>query len=317
VTDDDGATGTVTKQVAVAEPPNQSPVADFSSTTSGLTAQLTADASDADGTVTGYAWTFGDGGTSTEQDPSHTYAAGGTYDVTLTVTDDDGATGTVTKQVFVSSGPAPFAVDAFGRTVSNGWGSADTGGAWTRSGTASNFAVTGGVGTIRMGAAGSGPGMALNGVSSDSTDVQARVGADKAATGGGTYLTVQPRLLANGDRYFADVRFVAGGGVAVTLGRAVGGTETSLQTQTVSGLTVAPGGFVHVRVQATGTSPTTLRAKVWADTGTEPAAWTVSRTDSAASLQTAGAIGLRTYLSGSATNAPVLGLFDDLVAGPA
>ena len=40
-------------------------------------------------------------------------------------------------------------------------------------------------------------------------------------------------------------------------------------------------------------------------------------TDATAALQSAGHGGLRTYLSGSATNAPVLGLFDDLVAGPA
>jgi PKD repeat protein len=298
-------------------PPNQPPVADFGASVSGLTAQLTSQATDADGTIAQYAWTFGDGGTSTEQNPSHTYGSAGTYDVTLTVTDDDGATGTRTKQVTVTSGPTPFATDAFGRTVSNGWGAADTGGTWTRSGTASNFAVSGGVGTIRMGSPGSGPGMALSGVSSDSTDVRVRLGADKAATGGGTYLTVQPRLLANGDRYFTDVRLLAGGGVALTLGRAVAGTETSLQTLTVPGLTVAAGDLVRVRVQATGTSPTTVRAKVWADGATEPAGWTVSRTDSTAALQAPGAIGLRTYLSGSATNAPVLGLFDDLVAGPA
>ncbi len=317
VTDDDGDTGTVTKQVTVAEPPNQAPEADFSSSVDGLTADFTSSATDADGTVEEYAWTFGDGGTSTEQNPSHTYAAGATYDVTLTVTDDDGDTGTVTKQVLVTTGPTPFAVDAFGRTASNGWGNADTGGAWTRSGTASNFSVSGGVGRIRMGSAGSGPGMALNGVSSTSTDLSVKVGADKAATGGGIYLTVEPRLLANGNRYYADVRFLSTGAVSVTLGRTVNGTETSMGSQTVPGLTVGAGGMVNVRVQATGTSPTTLRAKVWAVGATEPAGWNVTSTDNTAAVQAAGAIALRTYLSGSASNAPVVGLFDDLIAGPA
>ena len=46
---------------------------------------------DADGTVTGRLWSFGDGSTSTERNPSHDYGESGTYSVTLTVTDDDGS----------------------------------------------------------------------------------------------------------------------------------------------------------------------------------------------------------------------------------
>ena len=48
---------------------------------------------DTDGTITGWAWNFGDGGTSTLANPTHVYAATGTFNVTLTVTDDQGATG--------------------------------------------------------------------------------------------------------------------------------------------------------------------------------------------------------------------------------
>ncbi|MCG8456095.1 MAG: Ig-like domain-containing protein, partial [Holophagales bacterium] len=45
---------------------------------------------DADGTIVGWSWDFGDGSTSTERHPVHTYAAPGTYEVSLTVTDDHG-----------------------------------------------------------------------------------------------------------------------------------------------------------------------------------------------------------------------------------
>ncbi|MBW2257119.1 MAG: PKD domain-containing protein, partial [Deltaproteobacteria bacterium] len=44
--------------------------------------------SDNDGTLVDYSWDFGDGNIGTGVSPSHTYAAGGTYTVTLTVTDD-------------------------------------------------------------------------------------------------------------------------------------------------------------------------------------------------------------------------------------
>ncbi len=52
------------------------------------------------GTVT-YAWDFGDGGTSTEKDPVHTYAKKGEYSVTLTVTDSEGGTHPVTTKLSV------------------------------------------------------------------------------------------------------------------------------------------------------------------------------------------------------------------------
>jgi hypothetical protein len=157
--------------------------------------------------------------------------------------------------------------------------------------------------------------MALNGVSSSDTEVKVSVGMDKAATGGGSYATVRPRIVASGDRYYVDTRWVAGGSVTLTLGKNVGATETALQTRTVSGLTVAAGDRLNVRVQAFGTSPTTFRAKVWKVGSAEPATWTTSVTDSSASLQAAGAVGLGTYLSGSATNAPVVASFDDFWAG--
>ena len=55
------------------------------------------------GPITAWAWTFGDGGTSTSQNPSHTYAAAGVYSVRLEVTgtSPDG-TSAVTKRIDVS-----------------------------------------------------------------------------------------------------------------------------------------------------------------------------------------------------------------------
>lgn len=57
--------------------------------------------SDQDGTIVSWAWDFGDGATSTLEDPVHTYAANGTYNVSLTVTDNDGNSASTTSQVSV------------------------------------------------------------------------------------------------------------------------------------------------------------------------------------------------------------------------
>jgi PKD repeat protein len=316
VTDATGNTATRTRQVTIVAA-NAAPKATAVVTSNGLTINANGSSStDSDGTIASYAWTFGDGGTSTLANASHTYGAAGTYTVSLTVTDDDGATNVATQQVTVAPAASAYAQDSFSRSVTGGWGAADLGGAWSGSGTASNFNVTGGVGTIRMGSPGSGPSRALAGVSSSNTEMRATIGVDKAATGGGTYVTLRPRVVASGDRYFVDTKFNAGGSVTIILGRNVGATETVLQSRAVSGLTVTPTDRLQVRVQAFGTSPTTFRAKVWKVGTPEPEAWTASVSDTTAVLQAVGSIGVGTYLSGSATNAPVVASFDDLWAGP-
>jgi hypothetical protein len=62
-----------------------------------------------------------------------------------------------------------------------------------------------------------------------------------------------------------------------------------------------------------GSSPTTIRIKAWAASGSEPTGWTVTRTDSEAALQGAGGVGLLAYVSGSVTNPPASFSFDNFV----
>jgi PKD repeat protein len=52
-----------------------------------------------------YSWNFGDGSTSTAQDPTHSYTTAGNYSVTLTVTDSEGASTKATTTANVSSIP--------------------------------------------------------------------------------------------------------------------------------------------------------------------------------------------------------------------
>jgi PKD repeat protein len=72
------------------------------------TLQFDASASsDRDGTVESYDWAFGDGATATKKKPTHAYSSPGSFDVTLTTTDNDGATDSVTETVPVPENEAP------------------------------------------------------------------------------------------------------------------------------------------------------------------------------------------------------------------
>lgn len=85
------------------------PVADASATEAclGQSNQFTDLSTIASGTIDQWGWDFGDGNTSTDQNPEHTYDAFGVYDVTLTVTSDLGCSNTTALQAIVHELPVP------------------------------------------------------------------------------------------------------------------------------------------------------------------------------------------------------------------
>ena len=101
--DSAGTSNVATESITVNAASGGTPVANFTDTTSGLTASFTNTSTDTGGTISSYAWTFGDGGTSTSASPSHTYTAAGTYTVSLKVTDNTGATSTKSGSVTVTA----------------------------------------------------------------------------------------------------------------------------------------------------------------------------------------------------------------------
>ncbi|MCB0914045.1 MAG: PKD domain-containing protein, partial [Propionibacteriaceae bacterium] len=105
-----GATGTL---------PNRAPTPAIAATVSNVTLDVSAaGSSDVDGTVVSAGWDFGDGAVATGTTASHTYADAGTYTVTLTVTDDRGASASTTRSVTVTAPPANVApVAAFDVTT--------------------------------------------------------------------------------------------------------------------------------------------------------------------------------------------------------
>ncbi len=299
-------------------PPNQTPVASFSSQTNNLAATVDGSgSSDPDGTIASYDWQFGDGSTATGATPTaHTYAAAGTYDVTLTVTDNAGATNAITKAVTVTSAPVQvkLAEDAFNRTVASGWGSASVGGSWSVYTTAAS-SVANGEGKLTM-PTGGGRNAYLNSVTSDSTDVAVTLASDKTVTGGSLYVSVVGRAVPGAGEYRVKVKYRSDGKPSLAIVRTdAAGAETTLRSETLAGtLTYAPGEKLRVRVQVTGTGTTTIRGRIWKASEAEPTAWLVTSTDTTAGLQKNGSIGLLTFLSGSATNGPIVLSVDDLSA---
>jgi hypothetical protein len=293
------------------EPANQAPKAAFSATATDLTVAFDASGStDADGTISSYAWNFGPGagGTTTAsgKTTSHTFPTAGDYVVELTVTDDDGATATAKKTVSVvapepeePSAPQPVAADDFNRSQAGGWGTAATGGAWSLSGGASGFSVSSGSGTIS-----NTPGQTrtamLNGVSVASSQTRVSFSLDQAPLGGGQYVQLNARQVGS-DKYTARVRVQADGVLQLQVQR----SGTTLKAVNIPQVAYQRGDTVTLVMDlATSGASTVLSAKAWvgAETG-EPSAWQVTATDSTPALQKAGTVGLAFYLSASATTA--------------
>ena len=88
------------------QPPlNAPPVASFTQECTGFDCSFHDASTDADGQVAAWSWSFGDDATADVASPQHTYGAEGSFEVTLTTTDDDGATNAVTHTVRI--GPPP------------------------------------------------------------------------------------------------------------------------------------------------------------------------------------------------------------------
>ena len=201
-----------------------------------------------------------------------------------------------------------LARDSFPRSVAGGWGSAEAGGPWTVSGASSDFTVANGSGGIRVPAGGNRAAV-LGGVSTTAAEVRATLAFPRPSASS-VYVSLIGRQIG-ASTYGARVVVGSTGSVRLELQR---NSDTGLPVATVAGLNHATGDRLHFRLQVTGTSPTTLRAKVWEAGTPEPSGWRLTVTDSAAALQAAGSVGVAAYLSRTAAPNPLTVTFDDFLA---
>jgi PKD repeat protein/cytochrome c553 len=110
VSDGRGGTSSCSATVSISAPApeNQPPVCSNIAPTTGNTnvaLSFSADAIDPDGDPLTYNWDFGDGNTSTQVNPSHTYSSAGIYTVSLTVSDGNGGASSCSTSVTITAPP--------------------------------------------------------------------------------------------------------------------------------------------------------------------------------------------------------------------
>ena len=120
VTDNYGVSNSTSVEVRVKNRAPNASIIGPDVTSEGVTVEFSANASDTDGDVVNYNWSFGNGHYGVGETVTHEYTAPGIYNVTLTVADDDGATATATHELTVIKNLPPVAI-AKAKSNETGW----------------------------------------------------------------------------------------------------------------------------------------------------------------------------------------------------
>lgn len=202
-----------------------------------------------------------------------------------------------------------MARDSFSRTVNDSWGRADLGGSYSTTASGSGVRTTGSVGLVTL-PAGRTFSAALPSVVARDTYVADTV----ALTSSGSirsdiFRSWVVRQQANGSAYVLRLRFASDGSTSLGVSRVIGSTSTWLSGVRLP-FSILAGQSMRGEVEVTGTSPVTLKARVYS-AGSAAPAWQLNVVDSAGDrIQASGSVGLRDYAQ--VASSPVTLTHDDL-----
>lgn len=205
----------------------------------------------------------------------------------------------------VSRYKASVIYDDFGRTATDTWGSADSGQAWTNTGTAADYDVLSGYGRHINPATSASHHSVIASVDADS-DMYANLTTAALSTGSSQFAGLLARYADADNLYEARVDFTTANGIGFSVRKRVAAVETQLASFTTTFTHVA-GTSVRVRFQVTGS---TLKAKIWPASRVEPSGWNIQTTDS--SITAAGSTGFKSVRNAGNTNANAEFRFDSL-----
>jgi hypothetical protein len=201
-------------------------------------------------------------------------------------------------EVMSASSITSWLKDTFTRTVASGWGTPDTGAAWSNvgGGSASDYATNGSVALHTLSTVDTTRRSGITAVHPD-FELLCDVTTSALATGDSLYGAACTRMLDANNLYMTRVEFTTSNTVVVTVRKMVAGVQTQLGSSFTVPVTHVAGTFIRLRFQGQGS---TLRARAWPASGREPGVWHIETTDS--SITAASQIGTRSVRVTGNTN---------------
>lgn len=211
--------------------------------------------------------------------------------------------------------PTEYAVDTFERSVSNGWGTADVGGAWSHGSTTGVLSVAGGKAHIALTDPNGSAYGRLDSQSHDELEMYVEWSVDKIPTSGNVRPRFVPRYINGVGDYHVRASITSASTADFRWYRddsaALGSTITLARTY-------MPGDVLKLRLQTLpdGAGVTRLRARMWYGDESEPLGWTIDITDSTPAYQAAGSSSLFVRIGAGIANPPITTSFDNLMITP-
>lgn len=178
--------------------------------------------------------------------------------------------------------------DAFNRTVVSGWGSADSGQAWTSAASGGTYSVNGSQGVHAFPAASSNTNTSSINVGSPDQDLLMDFLIDAQDTAGSQDVSALVRMTDDNNFYRAQLVFTTAGVATFRIMKTVAGVSTTLVSQAITSFVFNAGTVYSIRFYISGSN---LWAKVWATNNPEPDVWNLSTTDT--TFTTGNSAGIR------------------------